>query len=114
MNRFGVIVITGLVVSSFCFFIPGIANAQQTDNGALSGTVTDPNKQIVPAATVTATSFATGLKRTATTGSDGRWSIVALPLGDYAVKAEAGAFKPVVQKATVTASSTVRVDLMLG
>src|SRR5215470_15900811 len=99
---------------TLCFTLAAVSFAQQTDNGSLTGTVTDPNKQIVPGATVTATGLGTGTKRTATTNGDGRWTIVALPLGEYLVKAEAQNFKAVQQKTVVTASTTTTVDLSLA
>src|SRR5262249_43925924 len=99
---------------TLCFTLAAASFAQQTDNGSLAGTVTDPNKQIVPGATVTVTGLGTGTKRTATANGDGRWTIVALPLGDYIVKAEGQNFKAVQQKVTVTASTTTTVDLSLA
>ena len=83
--------------------------AQQTDNGSFAGVVTDPEQKAVPGATVTVANLGTGLKRTATTGEDGRWTIAALSLGTYSVKAEAPGFKKV-QKATVTASTATTVE----
>jgi hypothetical protein len=87
---------------------------QQTDNGSFTGIVTDPNKQVVPGAIVTATNLATGTKRTVTANGEGRWTIVALPLGEYVVKAEAENFRAVQQRAVVSASNTTTVELSLA
>src|SRR5262245_56092414 len=103
MKRFRQYLNRIFLLLGMCFTISAISYAQQTDNGSLTGTVTDPAKQVVPGATVTATSLGTGTKRTATSNSDGRWTIVALPLGEYLVRAEAENFKPVQQKTLVTA-----------
>jgi hypothetical protein len=91
-----------------------VAIAQQSDNGSLTGVVTDPNKQAVAGAAVTATSTVRGVKRTATTNEEGRWTISTLSPGEYEVKAEAPNFQPVTQRVTVSASNTTNVALALG
>src|SRR5262245_30040948 len=88
--------------------------AQQTDNGSFAGTVTDPNKQVVPGASITVTNLGTGAQRSVTTNEQGRWTVAALPLGQYLVKAEEQNFQPVQKNVTVTASTTTTVDLTLG
>lgn len=88
--------------------------AQQTDNGGLTGTVTDPNGGLVPNATVTITNLGTNAKRTLTTNEEGSWTIAVLPLGNYEVTAEATGFQLVRQPATVVTSQTTSVDLILG
>lgn len=95
-----------------CFSIATFA--QQSDNGGLSGTVTDLNGAIVPNATVIITNLGTNAKRTLTTNDEGRWTIAVLPLGNYEVSAEATGFKPVKQIVTVVTSQTTAVDLILG
>jgi hypothetical protein len=54
------------------------------------------------------------LKRTATTDSDGRWTIAALKPGDYEVIANAANFAETKQRGTVTASVSTTVELVLG
>jgi len=88
--------------------------AQQTDNGGLTGTVSDPNGAVVPNATVTVTNTGTNAKRTIVTNEEGRWTISVLRLGDYEVTAEAAGFQMVKQTATVVASATTPVDIVLG
>jgi hypothetical protein len=95
-------------------FIQAIAIAQQTDNGSLTGIVYDPNAAAVPGATVTAKNIGTGITRTVTSNEEGRWTITALPLGQYEVKVESGAFKPATQVVTVTSGGSTTVDLILG
>src|SRR5918992_1534880 len=97
-----------------CALLSTATIAQQTDNGSLSGSVTDQNGAVIPGATVTVTSVDTGLKRTATTGDDGRWTIAALKPGNYLVAAVAPSFAETKQQASVTASATLTVDLILG
>ncbi len=88
--------------------------AQATDNGTLSGMVTDLNGAIVPNATVVVSNLGTGLKRTITTNAEGRWTAAVLPLGEYEVKVEATSFRATMQKASVAASVTTTVDIVLG
>lgn len=88
--------------------------AQQTDNGGLTGTVSDPNGGLVPNATVTITNLGTNAKRRLTTNEEGRWTSAVLPLGNYEVTAESTGFQPVKQSVTVVTSQTTNVDLILG
>lgn len=90
------------------------AAAQATDNGTLSGTVTDPDGAIIPGASVTARNTGTGLRRNVVAGADGNWTLTVLPLGEYEVTAEAEGFQNAVQRANVTASTNVTVPLMMG
>ena len=87
---------------------------QATDNGTLSGTVSDQTQAVVPNASVTVRNLGNGFKRTATTGAEGNWTLAVLPLGEYEITAEAQGFQPAVQKATVTASTNTTVELVLG
>ncbi|HMG74687.1 MAG TPA: carboxypeptidase regulatory-like domain-containing protein [Pyrinomonadaceae bacterium] len=62
-----------------------VAAFAQSDTGTLSGTVKDQNGAIVPGATVTAKNQRTGDERTATTNTDGTFSIPALKASAYTV-----------------------------
>ena len=105
-----------ILFAFICFSLlpsPGVF-AQQTDNGGLTGTVTDPTGGLVPNATVIITNLGTNAKRTLTTNEEGGWTIAVLPLGNYEVTAEAAGFQPVKQSVTVVTSQTTNVDLILG
>lgn len=65
--------------------------AQDYTSGALSGKVTDDAGAPVAGATVTVTSQATGVVRTATTGSNGNFAINDLASGSYTVEASSAA-----------------------
>lgn len=93
--------------------IPATA-AQQTDNGGLSGTVTDANGAILPGATITITNLGTNATRTFATNEEGRWTVPVLPLGNYEVKAEAAGFTVATQRVTVVTSQTISVNLVMG
>jgi len=67
--------------------------AQTAATGALQGTVTDASGAVIPNATVTLTSTATGQERVATTGGDGTYRFPLLPPGTYNLKFAAPGFK---------------------
>ena len=103
-----------VVAIAVCVWLPGSAVAQQSDNGGLTGTVSDANGAVVPNATVIITNLGTNAKRTITSNDEGRWTVAVLPLGNYEVSAEAAGFQLVKQKVTVVTSQTTNVDLLLG
>ncbi|HEY0320742.1 MAG TPA: TonB-dependent receptor [Pyrinomonadaceae bacterium] len=69
-----------------------LAVAQSTTDGAIGGSVTNPNKEVVPGATVTVRNVETGKEGTATADSEGRFRIVQLPPGNYSVKVSSAGF----------------------
>ncbi|MEZ5307700.1 MAG: carboxypeptidase regulatory-like domain-containing protein [Pyrinomonadaceae bacterium] len=88
--------------------------AQATDNGNLEGTVFDPQKAVVPNATVVVRHIDSGLKRTTVTDAQGRWKMNVLPVGLYEVKASADGFGESTLYPTVEASTTVTADFDLA
>lgn len=60
--------------------------------GSIRGTVTDQSGALVPDARITVTNVATGLSK-AVTSKDGEFTILQLPVGDYAVRVEKTRFK---------------------
>jgi hypothetical protein len=65
----------------------------QTDRSTMTGTVTDQSNAVVPAATVTVKSVATGIERTATTNGVGAYSFSSLPVGQYTASIAAAGFQ---------------------
>lgn len=104
--------LTALVV------LAGSTLGQTQATGAdLSGTVTDPTGAVVAGASVTARDSATGISRTATSDSEGRYQIIALPPGTYDVSAEAATFKKVLisgVKLTVGQAADLTIKLEVG
>jgi carboxypeptidase family protein len=81
----------------------------------LSGLVMDSLRGSLPAAIVTATNSATNLERSATTETDGRFAIPALPPGTYTVKAELPGFVAQVKEQVVlTLGEAIRIDFTLA
>jgi hypothetical protein len=87
----------------------------QDSNARLLGTITDQSGAVVPGAAVTARNAATGLERRTVTNKDGEYSIPLLPIGDYAVTAEAPGFKTSTSGGiTLQVGQEARVDLKLA
>jgi len=82
-----------VVVCLLLAFSSSFLMAQTAATGALQGTVTDASGAVVPNATATLTSTATGQERTATTGGDGTYRFPLLPPGTYDLKFAAAGFK---------------------
>ena len=70
-----------------------LASFGQTSTTQFSGTVTDSSGSLVPAATVTATNEATGLKYTLTTTGAGLYAFPSIPVGSYTLSIEKTGFK---------------------
>src|SRR5262245_39649788 len=90
----------GLVVklSLICLILFCASTVKAQQDGNISGTVVDEKNAVIVGAQVTVTNDKTGLKRTATSKSNGSFSIQVLPVGIYTVKIEATGFKTVEHK----------------
>ncbi len=65
----------------------------QTGTSSITGTVRDANGAIVPGATVTAKSEATGVVNTTATTDSGLYAFSSLPVGLYTITVEKQGFK---------------------
>jgi hypothetical protein len=70
------------------------AMAQSTVTGAISGTVTNPNKEVIAGATVTAKNNGTNKENSATTDDNGGYKIANLDPGTYTVSVSGSGFAP--------------------
>ncbi|HYE13564.1 MAG TPA: TonB-dependent receptor [Pyrinomonadaceae bacterium] len=77
------------------------ARAQSTTDGAIGGTVRDPNGAVVTNATVTARNEETNRETTATTDDEGRFRIPQLQPGNYTVTVSASGFSNYQQQKVV-------------
>ncbi|MDX6404137.1 MAG: hypothetical protein QOH70_1592 [Blastocatellia bacterium] len=68
--------------------------AQSTVTGAINGTVTNPNKEVVVGATITAKNTGTNKETTATADDNGGFKIVNLEPGTYTVTVNGSGFAP--------------------
>jgi len=78
--------------------LSAIAFAQSTTTGAIGGVVTNPNKEVVPGASVTVKNVETNKEETATTDDTGRFKVANLQPGRYAVTINSAGFSAVVQE----------------
>ncbi len=86
----------------------------QTTTGAITGTVTDPSGASVPGVKVTATNTATNLASNTQSNESGVYNFPFLPIGDYAVTAEAQGFKKtVLTPFRLEVNQIARVDLRM-
>jgi hypothetical protein len=86
----------------------------QAETGSISGNVTDQTGAIIPQATVTATSVATGAARTVQTGSEGQYLIPELTPGVYKITVASSGFASFTASAEVTVGGRVTVDAKMS
>ncbi|WP_187143439.1 TonB-dependent receptor [Terriglobus albidus] len=73
---------------------PAAYGQSQSINGTIRGRVADPSGAAIAGATVTVTNASVGFTRTVTTGNDGYYVLVNLPLGEYTVNITSTGFSP--------------------
>lgn len=83
-------------------------------NASIEGLVIDSHGAVVPGVKITATNRAIALERTTTSDTVGRYTLAALPIGDYVVTASATGFKKqVIEKLTVEVGRKIIHDFQL-
>ena len=82
----------------FLFLLGASVAFAQLPIGTISGTVRDSSGAAIPGATVEVMNRETGLTRTTQTSGNGRYALLALPVGVYEVKAEAASFRSEIQQ----------------
>lgn len=81
-----------LVSTTVCLLVLSQpANAQSTST--IQGEATDQNGSVIPDVQITISSATIGVVRRVETDSDGRYQVVALPVTEYRIKAQARGFK---------------------
>src|SRR4051812_6935573 len=99
---------------AFTFCLP-VAVYCQLLQGTIDGNITDASQAALAGAKVVGTEQATGFVRDTTTGTDGVYSLSALPPGTYTVTVSAPGFQTYTRtNVTVTAQTVSRVDLSLS
>ncbi|HSK63062.1 MAG TPA: TonB-dependent receptor, partial [Pyrinomonadaceae bacterium] len=87
-----------LVKLSFAFLLvfafSAVAFAQSTTAGAIGGVVSNPNKEVVPGASVSVRNSETNKEDSATTDGQGRFKVVNLQPGIYVVTINSPGFSP--------------------
>jgi hypothetical protein len=106
-----VLMVGGLAAVLVCTAPPAFA---QATTATIFGSITDASGAAVPGAEVTATNVETNVTRSATTGADGSYQLVFLPIGTYRVDANARGFKKFEQTGIVLdVNRNARVDAVL-
>ncbi|MDD5542310.1 MAG: carboxypeptidase regulatory-like domain-containing protein [Acidobacteriia bacterium] len=85
------IVLLTLVIL-FTLAVTSLAMADEI-TARIRGTITDQSGAIIPGAKVTATNTDTALSRDTTSGSDGTYEFLQLPVGNYKVSSEKSGFR---------------------
>ena len=85
---------TALLIAFAALATTGFAQV----SGTLSGTVTDPSGGVVSGASIKAENTGTGATRDMVTDGAGRYQIVALPVGEYEIRASKSGFQEAVRK----------------
>jgi hypothetical protein len=82
--------------------------------GQLGGVVTDPSGAVIAGAQVRVTSSTTGIRKTATTDSEGRWFIANMPPGQVKIEIESPGFKTASGKYDHDAIRPLETDMKLS
>jgi outer membrane receptor protein involved in Fe transport len=99
-------------VSIYLFFALSLFGQDAT--GRVIGTVTDPTGAAIAGARVTVTNTQTGATREVTTGGDGTYEVLQLPIGTYSVTVEGQGFRKAVSKPQVLEiNRSLRFDVSL-
>jgi outer membrane receptor protein involved in Fe transport len=78
--------------------LSAIAFGQSTTTGAIGGVVSNPNKEVVPGASVTVKNIETNKEESATTDDTGRFKVANLQPGRYTVTVNSSGFSPLTQE----------------
>jgi len=103
-----------LLMCGVYFSVPASA---QVSGGNLSGTISDPSGRLIPQALIAIQNIATGITTTATTNSDGFYTVANLLPGEYQVTVSAKGFATEVRKGisvTVGAQQVFNLTLQVG
>jgi outer membrane receptor protein involved in Fe transport len=101
------------ILALLAFVLAGTIQAQGPV-GTLNGTIMDPAGAVVPNATVTATSNATGVESKTMSTSSGTYTLPYLPAGTYTVRATAAGFEvSTAENVILRVAQTMVVDLRL-
>jgi hypothetical protein len=95
---------------------PALCVAQEA-TARIFGTVYDQQGAVLTAAHITVTNTATQVERTTTTDKEGYFQVLALPIGNYKVKAEHGGFRSVIsaeQKLLINQALRIDVKMEIG
>src|SRR5579875_3277836 len=77
--------------------LAGLSLSAQTDQGTITGTITDPQGAVIPHAHVTLTEPSTGFVQQSASNKDGIYVFSPVKIGTYSVLVNASGFESVTQ-----------------
>ncbi len=93
--------------------LPAVSSAQDA-NGRIFGTVYDQQGAVIAAAQIIVTNTATQVVRAAATDNEGHFQVLALPIGNYRVKAEHTGFRTVISaEQKLLINQALRIDIKM-
>jgi hypothetical protein len=101
-----------LLLAAALLLLP-VASHSQSQNGSVSGTVTDPSGSPVPGAGLVLKNTATGVELTRVSEADGGYAFRNLPPSSYQLRASLAGFQTYQTNVEVRLTSNVRVDVKL-
>jgi carboxypeptidase family protein len=93
-------------------FLSSVTGAQ-THRASVRGTITDPNKAVVSAASIKLINKETNETRTVVTGTDGEYTLSSLPPGSYGLQVAATGFAAFAQEIVLNVNQDLRLDASL-
>jgi hypothetical protein len=106
------------IVLVLLFVMVGLATSTAQDaTGRIFGTIYDQQGAVIPGVRMTVTNMATHDARSVTSDKDGAFQLLALPIGDYKVKAEHSGFRTVVsaeQKLSINQALRIDIKMQVG
>src|SRR5918992_3782617 len=95
-------------------WVPGVFAQSQATTGVIEGTVADETGGVLPGATVTLRNTATNFEQVVTTGPEGRFRAVLLPLGPYRITVSLDGFATLVREGIdLAVGQTINLTLTL-
>src|SRR5687767_3821136 len=85
----------------------------QTHRASIRGTIFDPNKAVIPNATIKLVNQGTNETRTAVSGAEGEYSVSSLAPGLYRLEVSAAHFSTFVQDIVLKVNQELRADASL-
>lgn len=113
MNRF-TSATRGLLILVFTLLVACNLVFAQSEQGSLSGTVTDPTGAAIIDAKVTVINQATNQTRLVATNPSGQYTVAALPPGQYTIRVEAQGFSKYEAKIAIAVGSRAELDPKLA
>jgi hypothetical protein len=102
-----------LLLSAVVSLIPALGWGQDAA-GRIVGTISDTTGAVIAGVRVTVTNTATGVTRRTTTGSDGFYQVLALPIGNYKVTAEHEGFRTLISsEQKLLINQALRIDIKM-